>query len=71
MATLQQKAALHRQVRIDLALQGHIKSFRAAVAAEDAPRRTGIRRVAGIKPKLGSTAPNRRLAPAKEESFKQ
>ena len=62
MATLQQKAALHRQGRIDLAIQahkqGHIKSFRAATTAYDVPQKTAMRCIAGIKPKLGSIAPN-------------
>jgi hypothetical protein len=75
METLQQQAALHRQGRVDLAIQahkqGHITSFRAAVAAYDVPRRTPMRRVAGIKPKLGSFAPNCRLIPREEESLKQ
>jgi hypothetical protein len=75
MATLQQKAVLHRQGRIDLAIQAHkqgrVKSFRAAAIAYDVPQRTAIRRVAGVKPKLGSIAPNRRLTVGEEESLKQ
>jgi hypothetical protein len=75
MATLQQKVALHKQGRIDLTIQAHkqgrVKSFRAAAIAYDVLRRIAIRHVAGVKPKLGSIAPNHRLTVGEEESLKQ
>jgi hypothetical protein len=75
MVTPQQQEALNTQGRVDLAIQahkqGHIKSFRAAVAIYDVPWSTAIQRVAGITPQRGSIVPNRRLTPAEEESLKQ
>jgi hypothetical protein len=75
MATPQQREALFKYGRIDLAIQTHkkgqITSFQAATSTYDVPRSTAQQRVKGIKPKRNFIAPNRRLTPAREESLKQ
>jgi predicted DNA-binding WGR domain protein len=75
MATLQQQVALHREGRLDLAIQayhqGRFKSVKAAASAYDVPRTTLRDRLAGIKPKLGSIAKNRLLMPTEEETLVQ
>ena len=75
MAAPQQENPLFQEGRLILALnaykQGQISSFRSAVKTYDVPRTTAQQRNKGIKPRRGSTAPNRRLTPVQEESLKQ
>ncbi len=73
MATLQQKQALYKEGRLNLAIQaykqGQFQSPNAAAIAYDVPQRTFTRRLAGIQPKRGSRAPNRLLTINEEESL--
>jgi hypothetical protein len=75
MTTPQQQEALFREGRLDLAInaykQGQFQALQPATITYDVPRTTARRCIAGIAPKRGSTAPNRRLTPAQEESLKQ
>ena len=75
MATPQQQDALFREGRLSLAInaykQGQFQALQPATTTYDVPRTTARRRIAGITPKRGSIASNRRLTPAQEESLKQ
>ena len=75
MATPHQKAALHKEGRLELAIQayqrGEIRSYTNAATTYDVTRRTMRRRISGILPKQGSTAKNRLLTLTEEESLKQ
>ena len=75
MTTPQQQEALFREGRLNLAInaykQGQFQALQPATTTYNVPRTTTRHRIAGIAPKCGSAAPNRRLTPAQEESLKQ
>jgi uncharacterized protein YifN (PemK superfamily) len=67
MATPQQQDALFREGRLSLAInaykQGQFQALQPTTTTYDVPRTTARRRIAGITPKRGSIALNRRLIP--------
>jgi hypothetical protein len=71
MATPQQRDALHREGRLELALQaylgGQFSSVRSAAKAYDVPRSTLQSRLSGTQPKRGCIATNRLLTSTEEE----
>ena len=75
MAPPKRQEALHREGRLELAVQaynqGHFRSYRAAARAYDVPRDTLKRRIDGTQPQLGSTAKNRLLTSTEEECLVQ
>lgn len=75
MAPPKRQEALHREGRLELAVQaykqGHFRSYRAAARAYDVPRDTLQRRIAGTQPQLGSTAKNHLLTSTEEECLVQ
>ena len=75
MVPPQRQEALHREGRLELAVQayknGDFQSYRAAAQAYDVPRDTLQRRIASTQPRLGSTAKNRLLTPTEEEYLVQ
>jgi hypothetical protein len=75
MATPQSQAALHREGRLELAIQayrkGEVRSYAEAAATYDVALNTLRRRLHGIPPKRGSTAKNRLLTSTEEESLVQ
>ena len=75
MATPQQENPLFREGRILLSInaykQGQFTSLRKATSTYDVPRSTAQWCHKGITPQRGSTAPNRRLTLAQEETLKQ
>jgi len=75
MATPQQQNPQFQEGRLLLSInaykQGQFLSFRKATSTYNVARTTAQRRVKGIQPKRGSTASNRRLTAAQEESLKQ
>jgi hypothetical protein len=75
MATPHSQAALHREGRLELAIQayrrGEVRSYVEAAATYDVALNTLQRRLHGISPKRGSTAKNRLLTSTEEESLLQ
>ena len=75
MATPQQQAALHKEGRLELAIQaykqGHFQSYRVAAKTYDVDPKTLQRRLAGVQPQLGSIPHNCLLTPTEEESLIQ
>jgi hypothetical protein len=75
MATPHSQAALHREGRLELAIQayqkGEVRSYVEAAATYDVALNTLRRRLHGIPPKRGSTAKNRLLTSTEEESLVQ
>src|SRR5437016_6219114 len=74
MATPHQQAT-RKEGRLELAIQayqqGKIESYENAATTYDISRRTMMRRISGIQPRLGSTAKNRLLTSTEEESLVQ
>jgi hypothetical protein len=75
MVPPQREEALHREGRLELAIQayqkGEFQSYRAAAQAYDVPRDTLQHRIAGTQPRLGSTAKNHLLTSTEEEYLVQ
>jgi hypothetical protein len=75
MATPLSQLALHKEGRLELAVQaykkGHFSSYTAAANAYDVVRSTLQRRIAGTPAQLGSTSKSRLLTPTEEESLLQ
>jgi len=67
MATARQQDALFQEGRLSLAInaykQGQFQALKPATITYGVPQTTARRRIAGITPKRGSIALNRRLAP--------
>jgi hypothetical protein len=75
MATPDQRAALHKEGRLELAIQayqrGEIRSYQKASTTYDISRTSMQRRISGIPPQRGSVSTTRLLTPTEEESLVQ
>ena len=75
MATSDQRAALYKEGRLELAIQayqrGKVRSYSEAATTYDVSRATIQRRISGIPSQRGSTSKNRLLMPTEEESLVQ
>ena len=75
MTTPQQQEALFWEGRLDLAInaykQGQFQALQPATITYNVPQTTARRCIAGIAPKRGFAAPNRRLTLAQKKSLKQ
>jgi hypothetical protein len=73
MAAPLSQLALHKEGRLELALQaykeGKFSSYTAAAEAYDVTRSTLQRRLAGVPAQLGSTSKTRVLTPTEEQAL--